>query len=182
MSRQTISMEQFLDRSAHRPTGAAGARLRPGHKRQVTNPSRMSPPSGRLMREIPEHDRPRERFERLGSDQLTDAELLAILLRTGRKGVNVVQLAEDLIQHFGDIEALSEAEIGEIAKVDGLGRAKAVTVKAALALRGRVKSRAAESRPLKEPSDIYALMAERVRFKKAEVLFGLALDSKLRLI
>ncbi len=137
---------------------------------------------GSLIREIPEHDRPRERLDRLGADSLTDAELLAILIRTGRKGVSAVQLAESLIRQFGSLEGVARKSISEIAAVSGMGRTKAVTLKAAFAIHERVQRKDLTDRPLKTPRDIYERMAEQVRFLDVEVLYGLALDSKLKLI
>jgi len=134
------------------------------------------------MREIPEHDRPRERLERLGAESLTDAELLAILLRTGRKGMSVVHLAEALLKRFDGLERLGQQSVSEMAGVDGIGKAKAALLKAAFALHQRVNSRAMEQFPLDHPDRIYKVMVERVRFLTVEVLHGLALDSKLRLI
>lgn len=134
------------------------------------------------MREIPEHDRPRERLERLGAESLTDAELLAILLRTGRKGMSVVHLAEALLKRFDGLERLGQQSVSEMAGVDGIGKAKAVLLKAAFALHQRVNNRVMEQLPLDHPDRIYKVMVERVRFLTVEVLHGLALDSKLRLI
>ncbi len=138
--------------------------------------------SSSLIREIPEHDRPRERLERLGAASLTDAELLAILIRTGKKGMSAIQLAESLIRLFGSLEEVARRSVSEIAAVEGMGRTKAVTLKAAFAIHQRVSSSALQSHPLNAPQLIYDLMFERVRFLAVEVLYGLALDSKLKLI
>jgi len=139
-------------------------------------------PQGSLIREIPEQDRPRERLERLGATSLTNAELLAILLRTGIKGISAVQLAESLIRRFGSLEALARRSVAEIAAVSGVGRTKAITLKAAFAIHERVSGAEWEKPLLKTPKAIYELMSERVRFLDVEILYGLALDSKLKLI
>ena len=137
--------------------------------------------SGSLICEIPVHERPRERLERLGAESLKDAELLAILLRTGRRGMSSVELGEVLLKRFGNLKELGSRSVAEIARVAGIGKAKAVTLKAAFALQQRV-ARGTEQMQLDHPAQIYEYMIEQVRFLKAEVLFGLALDSKLRLI
>lgn len=142
----------------------------------------MSESSSQLIREIPEHDRPRERLERLGPESLTDAELLAVLLRTGRRGMSAVQLGETLIRRFDGLDQLARQSVAEIAKVNGIGRAKATLLKAAFALHERAYGRPLERQPLDHPGRIHALMAERLHPLNVEVLYGLALDSKLRLV
>ncbi|MBI4024942.1 MAG: DNA repair protein RadC [Verrucomicrobia bacterium] len=141
----------------------------------------MKSPGG-LLREIPEDNRPRERLERFGSAALTDAELLAILLRTGLKGLSVVQLGEKLLKHYGGLESLMRCSVREMSRIPGIGNAKATALRAAFDLHERISSRKMLNRPLDNPKQIYELMAERVRFLNVEVLFGLALDSKLRLL
>ncbi len=129
------------------------------------------------MCEIPERDRPRERLERLGAESLTDAELLAILLRTGRKGISALQLGEQLLAKFETLQELGSRTVAEISAINGIGKAKAVMLKAAFALHQRVNRQALENTPLDHPSQIYQCMVERVRFLKVEILFGLALNS-----
>jgi len=138
--------------------------------------------SGNLIREMPEQDRPRERLERLGADALTDAELLAVLLRTGRKGMSAIELGQAMINEFGSLEQLARQSVTEIARVNGIGKAKAVLLKAAFALHERAHRHEREGQPLDHPERIHALMNEKVRDLTVEVLYGLALDSKLRLI
>jgi DNA repair protein RadC len=78
------------------------------------------------MREVPPADRPRERLLTLGANALKTAELLAILLRTGTTQRPVLELAEFLLSHFGSLEALSRAPVGELARIKGIGEAKAI--------------------------------------------------------
>lgn len=90
------------------------------------------------VREMPEQERPRERLARVGPEALRDAELLAILFRTGTRSLGAVALAERLLQHFGTLRALSRASIEELQRVDGIGQVKAIEVKAALELGKRL--------------------------------------------
>src|SRR5690349_10068146 len=83
----------------------------------------------------PEQERPRERLLALGPASLADAELLAILLRTGVKGKSAVDLARELLSRFGSISALLEA--GSAADMPGLGKAKLAQLKAAVELARR---------------------------------------------
>jgi DNA repair protein RadC len=126
--------------------------------------------------------RPRERFERLGADGLTEAELLAVFLRTGRRGMSAIQLGQELLNRFGTLEQLSKQTVSELASLPGMGRAKAVELKAAFALQERALHQKQETKPLDHPNEIYALMAGRLQPLTVEILFGLALDSRLHLI
>jgi len=105
------------------------------------------------VREMPEEDRPRERLARLGPEALRDAELLAVLFRTGTREMGAVALAEGLLKHFSDLRGLMRASLEEIQQVKGVGRVKAIEIKAALELgkrlgahraRGRLRIRKAE--------------------------------------
>src|SRR5471032_2466942 len=90
--------------------------------------------SGTSIRELAPAERPRERLMNQGAHSLKTAELLAILLRTGTTERPVLELAEFLLAHFGSLEALSRASVGELAKIKGIGEAKAIGLKAAFAL------------------------------------------------
>lgn len=139
-------------------------------------------PQGHLIREVPPHDRPRERLERLGASALSDAELLAVLLRTGKKGMSAVDLGRKLVQRFGSLDGLARQSISEITKVEGIGKAKATLLKAAFAIHERVQSVSMQWQPFDSPQIIYDYMIEKTRSLQVEVLFGLALDTKMRLI
>src|SRR5215207_4454444 len=95
----------------------------------------MSSPT---IHEMPEQDRPRERLAKLGAAALSDTELIAILLRTGMKGANAVELGRQLIQRFGNLTELSRANVADIAKVKGIGQTKAVQLAAAFGLAKRI--------------------------------------------
>src|SRR3954465_4750312 len=97
-----------------------------------------------LIREMPDAERPRERLMERGADALKNSELIAILLRTGLKGVSAIQVAEQLLQLFGTLDTLSRASLAELCKVKGIGRDKAIALKSAFTLARRM---AAEMRP-----------------------------------
>ena len=84
-------------------------------------------------------ERPRERMEKLGPQALSNAELLAILLRTGVPGENAMQVGTRLLNHFGGLLGLHRATFQEVCQEYGLGHAKAAQVKAALELGGRLQ-------------------------------------------
>ena len=98
------------------------------------------------VREMPEEERPRERLARLGPEALKDAELMAVLFRTGTRALGAVALAEHLLRHFGDLRGLARASIDEIRQVHGIGQVKAIEIKAALELGKRLASHTAPGR------------------------------------
>jgi DNA repair protein RadC len=98
------------------------------------------------VREMPEADRPRERLARVGAEVLRDAELLAILFRTGTAKEGAVSLAERLLQHFSGLRAMARASLEELQQVKGVGPVKAVEIKAALELGKRLAQHHAEKR------------------------------------
>ena len=81
---------------------------------------------------------PRERVERLGPQALSLVEIIAILLRTGARGKNVLELASSLVKEYGDLQGLSRASFREFMEMGGLGKAKSATLVAALELARRL--------------------------------------------
>jgi DNA repair protein RadC len=90
------------------------------------------------MREMPHEERPRERLAQLGAEALRDAELLAVIFRTGIRDQGAVALAERVIHYFGGLRGLARASVDELMQVPGLGSVKAIEVKAALELGKRL--------------------------------------------
>lgn len=133
--------------------------------------------------EIPEEDRPRERLLRQGPEALSNAELLAILLRTGTQGHSAVDLADQILKRMGGIHALIDADLEELIGVPGIGPAKATQLKAAIEIGRRVARIKRESRPqLLTPGDAADYMMDRLRFQLKEHFVVLHLDSKNGLI
>lgn len=86
----------------------------------------------------PEQQRPREKLLALGSHSLTDAELLALLLRTGCKGMNVIELSDHLLQRFNGLNNLLSTDHRRLSSIKGLGQAKTTQLAAILELCRRV--------------------------------------------
>ncbi len=89
---------------------------------------------------MPVDDRPREKLKLRGGQSLTDAELLAILLRTGTKGKSVITLAQELVKTYGNLAKLSSKTFSKLMEVKGIGKDKAVTLLAAFELSRRIQS------------------------------------------
>ena len=131
----------------------------------------------------PLQERPRERLLALGAGSLADAELLAILLRTGTKGKSAVDVARELLGRFGSVSALLEAEPAGLAETPGLGSAKLAQLQAALelakrALREDLSSRDALSSPRAVRDYLRLLLSGR----EQEVFVVLLLDAQHRVI
>ena len=135
------------------------------------------------IKDQPVTERPRERLVALGADALSHAELIAILLRTGLKGANAVEIGKQLIQKFGTLQALARASVDDLRSVKGIGRDKAVTLMAAFALaRKMAKDLQRESPVLDNPEAIVQLLREQNLVKNVETLQVLLLNTRRRLI
>jgi len=134
------------------------------------------------IRELPPAERPRERLLHHGPNALRTAELLAILLRTGTTDRPVLDLAQFLLTHFGSLEALSRAPIGELARIKGIGQAKAIGLKAAFALAARLARTEAESRPVDTPEDIARLLGEEMRLLDYESVRVVCLNTQNKVL
>lgn len=118
----------------------------------------------RRLKDLPEDLKPRERLYQLGAEVLTNREILAILLRTGTPGENVLELAERILTEAGGLIGLARVSIHELEQVHGIGPAKAAQVKAALELGKRSVSADPVTRPvINSPSDVADLVMEDMR-------------------
>lgn len=133
------------------------------------------------IRELPEHEKPRERLRDQGPAALSDAELLAILLRVGVSGANAVQLAQQILTEFGGWAGLQRAQFHEIAERRGMGEAKTAQLKAALEIGRRLLLAAREERfQIRSPGDVATLMQVEMGHLDQEHLRVICLDTKNR--
>lgn len=109
-----------------------------------------------LIRDLPDSQRPRERLFTLGAEALSDAELLALVLRDGRRGESVMNLATRLLADHGDLTVLAAAHPEELARWPGIGQAKAAALVAAFRLGRRVTTREVAPQALRGPEDVAA--------------------------
>ena len=133
--------------------------------------------------DLESEDRPRERLARLGAQALSNAELLAILLRVGVTGENVVQLAQRLLVENGGLYGLRRASFEEVSRQRGMGFAKAAQIKAAIELGYRLRLEAPEERPaISSPADAAMLVQYEMEDLVQENLWVLLLDTRNRLM
>jgi DNA repair protein RadC len=138
---------------------------------------------GLRLKDQPASERPRERLAALGAAALSQAELIAILLRTGLKGMNAVEVAKQLLQRFGSLQALARASVDELRTVKGIGRDKAVTLVAAFALAQTMARELQTEAPLLDtPEAVVNLLREDNRLLQVETLQVILLNTRRRLV
>jgi DNA repair protein RadC len=139
--------------------------------------------SGIKLKDQPASERPRERLVAHGADALSQAELVAILLRTGLKGANAVEIGKQLLSKYGSLRALAQASLDDLQTIKGIGRDKAVTLIAAFTLARKMAAELRSEAPLLDtPDGVANLMREPTRLLKAEAFQVLLLNTRRRLI
>jgi len=131
--------------------------------------------------DIPKDNRPRERFLKLGAQVLSDAELLAIILRTGTINENVIDMSNRLINEYG-LENLYQCSLKELQKIKGMGEAKAMQI---LAISELTKRQSLAKNPIKKitcAKDVFDLYHERLKDEKQEHFIVIMLDTKNNII
>lgn len=134
------------------------------------------------LKDQPACERPRERLAAEGADALSSAELIGILLRTGLKGTNAVEVGKQLLAKFGSLQRLAQASLKEL-QIKGVGPDKAVTLMAAFTLARKMAKELREESPvLDSPEAIADLIRESVRLSTVESFHILMLNTRRRLI
>ncbi len=122
-----------------------------------------------MVRDLAEDEQPRERLIRFGTESLTDAELLAILMRTGSRKMNVIDTCRTMLQHFGGLHKLVRKNWRELRIIEGVADVKAITLEAAFELSRRLQS-GGNGKPLffKTPEDVASYFGPRMRDMQTE--------------
>ena len=132
-----------------------------------------------MIRDLPDSDRPRERIRDAGPSALSNAELLAILLRTGTASESVLHLSVRLLAEFEGLEGLARASHADLCRVYGLGEAKAAQLQAALEVGRRVQTVRGPERPvIHSPADLAGLVSAEMSLLDQEHFRVLVLDTK----
>ena len=131
----------------------------------------------------PAEERPREKLLARGAAALSDAELLAIFLRTGVQGCSAVDLARQLLTHFGGLRPLLECSRTDFCMAHGLGPAKYVQLQAVLEMsRRHLEAQLVRDSALESPAMVRQYLASRLRHEPREVFACLLLDNRHRVI
>jgi DNA repair protein RadC len=129
--------------------------------------------------ELPQSDRPRERLYAVGAGALADAELLALQLGSGRRGKSAVDVAREMLADYGSLADVASREVAELARVPGVGRAKAARLVAAFELTRRLRARTPGVRTrLSSPAEVYAAFGPLMEDLRREVFRVALLDAQ----
>ena len=133
---------------------------------------------------IPESDKPRERLYQYGSENLSDEELISIILKTGTKGISVKEVSLKLLENVGDIRRLKDIGINTLMRINGIGRVKAIEIKAAIELGRRIyiENNKLSGVILNNSLKIYEYFKDLVGDKKQEYFYTVYVDTKGRYI
>lgn len=135
------------------------------------------------IKDLPEDDRPRERLIKYGAQHLSDAEILAIILRVGNRELTAVDLARSLIRECGGFRGLDGRSVSELCQTSGIGPAKAAQIKAAIELGKRLFLETAQNNGKVGCSeDVFQLMFPYLRDSNREVFKILLLTSRNTII
>jgi len=135
------------------------------------------------MKAVAPHDRPREKLERLGATALGDNELLALVIGSGSRSLDVLELANRLIERAGGLHGLTRIGVGELRHVSGVGRARSAQIIAAVELGRRTLVRAATERPrLTTPRQLATYLIPQYGAGAVEQFGIVMLDTKHRVI
>jgi DNA repair protein RadC len=134
------------------------------------------------IREMPREERPREKLAAHGASALTSPELIAILLRTGRRGANAVEVARQLLEKYGSLTGLTRCTVDELRKVKGIGPAKAVQLVAAFRLGQRLARETLAKQKIDSPELVNELVGPEMRRLRKESLRVILLDTRYHLI
>ena len=133
------------------------------------------------VKEMPPEERPRERIARVGAQALSSTELLAIILRLGVGGENVLSMAQRILSSYGGLGGLARADFSQLAAERGLGPAKTAQILAALELGRRLMAESPEERwQIRAPSDAAHILMPVIGHQEQEHFVILYLDTRNR--
>lgn len=135
------------------------------------------------LRDVPNEERPRERMMEYGAQALSNAELLAILIRTGTVQESAVHLAQRLLSQAGGLRSLVDMSLQQLTEIKGIGAAKGLQIQAGIELGRRLaRSGMKETVTVRHPEDVSALLMEDMRYLQKEHFVCLFLNTKNHII
>lgn len=134
------------------------------------------------LKDIPPEDRPQEKLMAYGSKVLSNAELLALIIRTGTKEKNAVQVSQDLINQIGGLKNLNKISLKDLLNTDGIGNSKAAMIMASIELSLRLNERKEKGEKLTSPEKIIAFAGEELKNLQKEIVRVVILDTKKQFI
>ncbi|PYK51026.1 MAG: JAB domain-containing protein, partial [Verrucomicrobia bacterium] len=134
------------------------------------------------IREMPQDERPREKLLARGVSALSDPELIAILLRTGLRGANAVEVGRQLLEKYKSLTGISRCSVKELRKIPGIGQTKALELVAAFGLGQRLARETLSKQKLDSPELVSELVGPEMRRLRTESLRVILLDTRYRLL
>ena len=134
------------------------------------------------IREMPAQERLREKLLARGVSALSDLELIAILLRTGLRGANAVEVGRQLLQKYKSLTGISRCTVKELRRIPGIGEAKALELVAAFGLGERLARETLSKQKLDSPELVSELVGPEMRRLRTESLRVILLDTRYRLL
>ena len=133
------------------------------------------------IKDISKENRPRERLEKNGAHVLSDAELLAVIFKTGNKQENAIEMSDRLITKYG-LEKLNELSLKELQEINGIGPAKAMQIQVLFEFNKRHNLAKRNGKPLRGAKDVFEYASQRLTKNQQENFMILLLDSKNRIV
>ena len=133
------------------------------------------------IKDLPEQNRPRERFLKFGAESLSDAELFAILLRTGTKQENIIEVSNRLIAEYG-LDKLFDCSLKELEQINGIGPAKAMQILTIAEIMKRKSQLTNKITKIKCAKDVYTYFYDKLKDEKQEYFYVLMLNTQHNII
>jgi len=131
------------------------------------------------MKQLPEAERPYEKLKMYGEEKLSNAELLAIIIKCGTKDENSIDIANRVLLLTQNLKGIKDVSIVDLMQIKGIGEVKAIQLKALCEITSRMsKNNNSISRRIKRPKDIAEILMEEMSFKKQEVIKAVILNTK----
>ncbi len=136
-----------------------------------------------MLKELPKAEQPYEKFELYGAENLTSSELLAIILRSGTKNMSCLEISRNLMKSENStlegFKRLNYLSISELTKLPGIGRVKAIQIKAIIEIARRINNENTKVRPkIKSPQDVYNIIKLEMEDKSQEIIKTIILNRK----
>ena len=137
-----------------------------------------------MMKNIPLAERPRERSLKYGCKNLSNEDLIAIILKSGTKNSSVKEISSKILIRIENIQNLKEISVHELTKIKGIGNTKAITLIAAIELGKRVHSglNSKEKIKINNAADVYNIFKKKIASKKQEYFYGIYLNNKKEIL
>jgi len=136
-----------------------------------------------LIKDLPNSDKPRERLLNLGVENISNEDLISIILKTGTKNSSVKDLSNLILKQYKDIDNLKNIEVNSITKINGIGKVKAIELVAAIELGRRVYyDKKIDFGKITNSNDVFLYFKSLLKDKKQEHFYALYLDNKKKII